>query len=95
MMSLWATLFVVEDEFHAEPVGTFPNREEALSFVGRLRADPQAQKYKAPCSSWRTCRREYSLAGVRGLHNALDALGPEALFAIDFKHGDVSSLPPV
>jgi hypothetical protein len=61
MMSLWATLFVVEDEFHAEPVGTFPNREEALSFVGRLRADPQAQKYKAPCSSWRTCRREYYL----------------------------------
>jgi hypothetical protein len=53
--------FLVEDDFHADSMGSFPSREEALVLADRLRADPGAEENRPPCTSWRTCRREYYL----------------------------------
>jgi hypothetical protein len=49
--------FVVEDDFHSSTVATFSSRDEALACVDRLRSDPEAEENRAPCASWRTCRR--------------------------------------
>jgi hypothetical protein len=55
-------MFVIEDEFHAEPKGQFSTREQALVELQRLAAIPwDEEPNRAPCTSWRTCGRQYEL----------------------------------
>lgn len=55
-------MFVIEDQFHAEPIGRFASRNEALAELRRLAETPWDQAPNvAPCGSWRTCGREYEL----------------------------------
>jgi hypothetical protein len=57
-----ATMWIIEDESHAEHIGDFPTREEALNELRRLAALPWDQPPNvAPCMSWRTCGRRYGL----------------------------------
>jgi hypothetical protein len=85
--------FVVEDDFHSSTVATFSSRNEALAFIDRLRSDPEAEENRAPCASWRTCRREYYLLDYDdGGRSPWTLLRREALFAIDFETGEVSSI---
>ena len=54
------TVFLVEDEFHAEPQGEFDSLESALAELRRRAEMPwDAAPNRAPCGSWRTCGRQY------------------------------------
>ena len=55
-------MFIIEDQVHAEWKGRFATREEALSELKRLANIPWDQPPNlCPCTSWRTCRREYEV----------------------------------
>ena len=55
--------FVVEDEVHAELIHEgFASFQEALDFIKDLSKTPWDEKpNKAPCSSWKTCGRNYHI----------------------------------
>lgn len=56
------TIFVVEDERHAEQVGKFGTRTEAVAEIMRREQLGWADlENKAPCTSWRTCGRRYEI----------------------------------
>ena len=56
------TIFVVEDERHAEPIGEFASRDEAVAELHRLATLPWDQEPNiAPCGGWRTCGRNYEV----------------------------------
>ncbi|HEY3813302.1 MAG TPA: hypothetical protein VGL66_08740 [Caulobacteraceae bacterium] len=55
-------MFVIEDEFHCELIGEYSTRGEAVAELRRLtdlRWDEEPNQ--APCTSWRTCHRDYEL----------------------------------
>jgi len=55
-------MFVIDDELHAEPVGRFRSKAEAiveLQRLAKLRWDEAPNL--CPCTSWRTCSRRYRL----------------------------------
>ncbi len=55
-------MFVIEDEIHAEWCGKFTTFAEALAEVEwRSRIPWDARPNVCPCTSWRTCGREYSI----------------------------------
>ena len=54
--------YVIEDEAHAEQFGTFATLDEAVAELRRLATLPWDQEPNvAPCTSWRTCGREYKV----------------------------------
>jgi len=53
-------MFVIEDNIHAEQDGQFASLAEAVAELGRRAAIPWDKPPNlAPCTSWRTCGREY------------------------------------
>jgi hypothetical protein len=56
-------MFIIEDELHAEHQdGTFASFEQALAELKRRAALPWDQAPNvAPCTSWRTCGRNYEI----------------------------------
>ena len=55
-------MFVIEDEWHAEWIGEYASREEALAELGRLAELPWDEApNRCPCMGWRTCGRRYHL----------------------------------
>ena len=55
-------MFTIEDELHGEPGAEFATREEAIAELHRLATLPwDAPPNQAPCMSWATCGRSYSL----------------------------------
>ena len=55
-------LFVIEDEFHAEPQGEFKNYNSAFEELERRTKIPWDEKpNKCPCSSWRDCHRHMQI----------------------------------
>jgi hypothetical protein len=53
-------MFVIEDEIHAEQHGQFSSFDEALAELRRAAKIPWDEAPNlAPCTSWRTCGREY------------------------------------
>jgi hypothetical protein len=55
-------MFVIEDEVHAEPVGKFDSKAEAIDALKRLAELRWDEVPNAcPCKSWRTCSRCYHL----------------------------------
>lgn len=55
-------MVVIEDEWHAEWIGTFQSRDEALAQLTRLAELPWDEAPNAcPCKSWQTCGRSYHL----------------------------------
>lgn len=53
-------MFVIYDQLHADHVGEFAVKEEALAALRRLASGPWDQPLNvAPCMSWRTCGRQY------------------------------------
>lgn len=53
-------MFVIEDEMHAEHHGQFVSFEEAMTELRRRAQIPWDQAPNvAPCTSWKTCGREY------------------------------------
>lgn len=61
MMCRMGRIFAVEDELHAEWMGQFSSKKDALAFLDRLRAEPDCTENRAPCTSWRSCGRKYWL----------------------------------
>jgi hypothetical protein len=57
-----AVVFVIEDEIHSEQIGEFNSLETAMAELQRLAAIPWDKPPNvAPCTSWRTCEREYGI----------------------------------
>jgi hypothetical protein len=56
------TMWMIEDEAHAEPQGEFDSLDNALGEL-RRRADMpwDVAPNVAPCASWRTCGRRYGV----------------------------------
>lgn len=56
-------MFTVEDDFHGEPGAEFATKEEAVAELQRLAALPWNEPPNlAPCTSWQTCGRSYTIA---------------------------------
>jgi hypothetical protein len=54
------SVFVIEDEIHAERLGKFMSREEAFAELRRLAELPNGiPPNAAPCESSATCGRDY------------------------------------
>ena len=55
-------MFIIEDERHAEWVGEYGTRKEAVAELRRLSEVPWDQApNQPPCTSWETCGRFYEL----------------------------------
>ncbi len=55
-------MIVIEDEIHGEQFGEFHALDDAVAELTRLATIRWDQEpNRAPCSSWRTCGREYCL----------------------------------
>lgn len=57
-----SSLFVIEDEAHAEVQGEYASLEEAVTELERRASLPWDQPpNQCPCTSWRTCGRRYEV----------------------------------
>ncbi len=55
-------MFVIEDERHADQIGQFDSREDAMAELRRLASVPWDEEPNvAPCVGWKTCGRSYEL----------------------------------
>lgn len=55
-------MFVIEDERHAEQIGQFSSRADAMEELSRRASTPWDQQPNvAPCTGWRTCGRTYEV----------------------------------
>ncbi len=53
-------MFVIEDGWHAEHLGEFASKTEAMTELERLAKIPWDRAPNVcPCRSWQTCGREY------------------------------------
>lgn len=53
---------MIEDQRHAERIGCYPTRLEAVAKLACLAAVRwDAEPNRAPCESWKTCGREYEI----------------------------------
>jgi hypothetical protein len=68
-----ATTFVVEDDFHAELMGQFPDRSSATAFLEQLKANPSAMANRPPCTSWPTDRLTAGAESTPGRPAAVQA----------------------
>src|SRR6185436_11639562 len=56
------SMWMIEDEAHAEPQGEFESLDSALAELRRRAGMPwDAAPNVAPCTSWRTCGRRYEV----------------------------------
>jgi hypothetical protein len=54
------TIFVIEDEFHAEWQGQFQSSDAALADLQARASVPWSEApNRCPCTSWKTCGRDY------------------------------------
>jgi hypothetical protein len=55
-------MFVLEDEFHAEVQGEYPDLPSALAELKRRATLPWDEApNRCPCTSWKTCQRRYEV----------------------------------
>ena len=55
-------MFVIDDELHAEQIGRFGTRNEAMAELRRLASLPWDEPPNvAPCTGWKTCGRNYEI----------------------------------
>jgi hypothetical protein len=56
-------MFTIEDELHSENHGEFPTFDGALAELRHRASIPwDVEPNRAPCTSWRTCGRDYEIA---------------------------------
>jgi len=56
------SIFVIEDEVHAETCGEYPTYENALEHLKELaKISWDKEPNKCPCQSWKTCGRNYEI----------------------------------
>lgn len=55
-------MFIIEDERHAEPMGSFPTLDKANEELRRLAQIPwDEEPNRAPCMGWQKCGRTYEI----------------------------------
>jgi hypothetical protein len=63
-------LFIVDDEWHAEPQGEFDSFENALAEVRRRASIPwDRNPNQAPCVGWKSCGRSYEIVKYDNLQS--------------------------
>jgi hypothetical protein len=87
-----ASIFIVEDEIHAEEMGTFPSRQNAVDLLERLKANPSAPENVPPCTSSRRCYRVYHLQEYDDSTTPWTLLSSEPAFAVG--QGEVRPITP-
>ena len=76
-------MVVIEDERHAERVGEFPNREEAMSELRRLAGVPwDHAPNAAPCANSAHCGRSYEVVEYDTTHTPWHELSRSLLLEI-------------
>lgn len=76
-------MFVIEDEMHAEPVGNFGRRSEALAELRRLaQLKWDEAPNLCPCTSWRTCGRRYHIIEYDISSEPWSRTGDEAMLEV-------------
>ena len=71
-------MFIIEDERHAEWLGEYSTRSEAVSELQRLASIPWDQTpNQAPCVNWATCGRTYELVQFDDTTTPWQELGRE------------------
>ena len=56
------SVFIIEDDFHAEPHGEYPTLADAVAELKRLSLIPWNEPpNQAPCTNWQTCGRTYAI----------------------------------
>lgn len=76
-------MFVIEDEWHAEWIGEYVSREEALAELRRLAKLPWDDAPNVcPCMSWRTCGRRYHIVEFDTSADPWRRLSDEALLDV-------------
>ncbi|MEE2526932.1 hypothetical protein V0U79_11165 [Hyphobacterium sp. HN65] len=79
-----ATIFMIEDEWHAELHGEFKSRAAAMAELERWSEIPWDQPPNvAPCSSWESCGRCYFLAEYDTSFEPWQELSRESVLEID------------
>jgi hypothetical protein len=79
-------MFVLEDVWHAEWIGEYASREEALVELRRLARLPWDEPPNAcPCSTWRTCGRRYHVIEFDTSAEPWRRLNNEALLDVSAK----------
>lgn len=80
------TVFVIEDEWHAEWIGEFATRAEAEAELDRLAAIPWDEPpNQCPCGSWRKCGRRYHLIEFDAASEPWRRLTSEAFLEVSAK----------
>jgi len=80
-------MFVIEDEWHAEPQrGEFKSLEEAIDELRRRTQIPwNTEPNLAPCMSWRTCGRNYEIIEYDTTHTPWEVISTKSVLEIDAK----------
>ena len=79
-------MFVIEDEWHAQPVGRFDSRTDAHAELRRLADLPwDAPPNLCPCTSWRTCGRRYHVIEYDTSRTPWWQISSEALLEVSAK----------
>jgi len=56
------TMFIIEDELHAEPQGEFKTFEGAFNELEKTAKIPWDEKpNRCPCTNWKDCERNYQI----------------------------------
>jgi hypothetical protein len=76
-------MFVIEDEWHAEWLGEYLSRDDALDALQKLANLPWNEPPNVcPCTSWRTCGRRYRLIEFDGSAELWRKLGAQPVLEI-------------
>jgi hypothetical protein len=76
-------IFIVEDEVHAAWLGEYPSFAAALADLKDRSAKPWDSKENvAPCSSWKTCERQYLIIEYDNTHQPWTEIARTPIFTI-------------
>ena len=79
-------MFVIEDEWHAEWLGEYASREEALGELKRIAELPwDKAPNQCPCTNWRNCGRRYHLIEFDTSTDPWRSLSDEATLEVSAK----------
>ena len=88
------SIFVLEDDFHADEIVRFPTRQEAWRDMQRRASDPTSVENQAPCTSWKTCKRDYVIVEYDDSTQPWTRISSERVLTIEGGRATWATEPP-